>query len=68
MKRISLYSDVLSTKGFKRSLLFDTTRSEYYFISNDVLDIFKENKFKNIDSESIASEFYEILVDNDLFY
>ena len=68
MKRISLYSDVLSTKGFNRSLLFDTTRSEYYFISNDVLDIFKENKFKNIDSKSIASEFYEILVDNDLVY
>jgi hypothetical protein len=68
MKKINFYSDILSTKGFNRSLLFDTTRSEYYFISNEMLEICEINKFKLIDTNLIQREFYKTFLENDLIY
>lgn len=68
MKKYNLYSDVLSIKGYCRSLLFDTTRSQYYFISNDVYDSLTNNGSKNFEISSIDEGFQNLLIEKDLIY
>lgn len=68
MKKYSLYTDVLAVKGFNRSLLFDTTRFKFYFISNDLFEVFSKNNFKNIESSQISNDFYSSLLENELIH
>ncbi len=68
MTKFNLYSDILPTKGFTRSLLFDSGRIKIHFIDNQIFNLFNDHDFKNLNLNEIDVLFKELLFDNDLVF
>ena len=68
MKKINLYSDVLGTFGYTRSLLFDSLKCEIHFLDNAVFSELKANEFRNISIDTVEQSFQDYLFDNNLIF
>lgn len=74
---LKLFSCCFATKGFLRSIIVDTQRSEFYFVPNELYEILitdQEVTFKEIlikygkENESIINEYVSFLLEKDLAF
>ena len=68
MIKVNLYSDILTTKGYNRSVFFDSGLNKIHFVDNKLFDDFHFNNFKNINLKNINPYFHELLKENDLIF
>ena len=74
-KYYQLFPSLIPVKGYRRSLLLDPSRVNYYFIPNDLYDIISEdfidvNKLYNEypDDIRVIDEYIEFLTKNELIF
>jgi radical SAM protein with 4Fe4S-binding SPASM domain len=67
MKYWKIHQNIFFTKGFNRTLVFDSLKSKIQFIPNDLYDVLLEKKFI-ISEEDIDGEYFEFLKENSLIF
>lgn len=63
MKFWKVYQNIFFTRGFNRTLVYDSLQSTIKFIPNNFYDILKSKKFI-INRKDIDSEYFDFLIEN----
>ncbi len=67
MKYWKIHQNIFFTKGFNRTLVFDSLKSKIQFIPNDLYSILLEKNFI-ISKEDIDEDYFEFLKENSLIF
>ena len=68
MKKINLFSDIITTRGYTRSLFFDSLNGKIHFVDNKVYDVMARSNFKNVSINDIDESFLEYFLENNLIF